>query len=474
MANDKAASRRTIGWIVLSVALANFMAKLDGYIVNISLPTIAHAFHVSTSVVSYVILGYLLTVTSSLLLFGKLCERRGTKKIFISGYIVFVVGSLLCGLSTNIIMLVASRCLQGIGGAMLTTTALPLLSENVPERRLGAAIGVLATASALGLSIGAPLGGFITSFFSWHWIFLINVPVGIVAVILGIKLIPASPAPTQRNRHGFDFMGALLSLAALTALVFSLSLGREKGWASPLILSGFGVGIFLLYVLARWELRHPDPLLNIELLREPPFAFAVLSGCTVFLLVSGNSFLAPFYLELYQGLSPDRSGLVLVTFAVVMMFISPLAGKLADRMPIHILCSIALLIGAGICVGFSATLQLKDLIPVMIFLIGLGAAMGFFVSPNNKAVMTLAPPKFHSIASGFYQTMTGMSQILGVCLFETIFSDSLPGKVAVTALANLKPEKLTQGFRNAYAFAALVCLIGFLLAYMAKSNHRET
>jgi len=468
MANDKVVKGAGFGWLVFSVALANFMAKLDSYIVNISLPTIAQAFHIGTSTVSLVILSYMLTVTSTLLLFGKLCERRGAKQIFIGGYIVFVLGSLMCGLASNIFLLVGARALQGLGGAMLMTTALPLLTEHVSERHQGAAMGILATAAALGLSIGAPLGGFITRFLSWHWIFLINVPVGILAIVVGLRMIPESARPLRRSRNRFDVPGALLSLAGLAALVFSLSMGREKGWTSPLILSGFAAGILLLYILIRWELRHPDPLLNMKLLRDLPFAFAVLSGCAVFLLVSGNTFLAPFYLELYQGLAPDRSGLVLVTFAVVLMIVSPLAGKLADRMAPHILCSFALLLSAALCVAFSAMLQDRSLTPMLVFLAGFGGALGFFVSPNNKAVMTLAPRRFQSVASGFYQTMTGMSQILGVCLFETIFSDSFPSKIVQTSLAGLKPETLAQGFRHSYVFGAFVCLLGFLFAYIAR------
>lgn len=165
-------------WIVISVAFSSFIVVLDAYIVNVSLPAIARYFNVGTSDVVHVIVAYLLIITSTLLLFGKLGDRFGFKKFFMLGFCFFTAGSLLCGISPTLGILIASRCLQGIGGAILYAIGTALIPKHLPEHRRGWAFGTVATAAGLGMAIGAPVGGFITQLLNWHWIFLINVPVG--------------------------------------------------------------------------------------------------------------------------------------------------------------------------------------------------------------------------------------------------------------------------------------------------------
>ena len=220
--------------IVISVAFSSFLVRLNNYMVNISLPTITRSFGVTSSDASRIISSYLLIITTTLLLFGKLGDRIGLKRVFISGYVIFTVGSLMCGLSHDIDMLIGSRFVQGIGSAMLLAVSFAIISHFLPEGNTGWAFGITSTASALGVATGAPVGGIITGYLSWNWAFFINVPVGIVAVIVAMKYIPgtkpgSSSAPEREGgRKGFDFLGAILSFTKLKLLIYNLNNDNKK------------------------------------------------------------------------------------------------------------------------------------------------------------------------------------------------------------------------------------------------------
>ncbi|MFH0878155.1 MAG: DHA2 family efflux MFS transporter permease subunit, partial [Lentisphaerota bacterium] len=397
----------------------------------------------------------------------KLGDRIGLKKVFISGYAFFVLGSLLCGFSPSIRWLVASRLIQGLGGAMLISTAFAIIANHVPEKMSGAALGIVSTASALGVSVGAPLGGFITGFISWHWIFLVNVPVGLVAIYITIRVLPSTPKAEKnraaRKQPGFDVQGALLTFVSLTLLVYALSMGREMGWASPIILASLAGFAVLLALLVQWEKKHSDPLLDVRLLKNPDFAFAALSGFFCFLFMAGNSFLQPFFLELVKGLHPASAGLLLMIMAVTVTLIAPHAGRLSDKIPPSIICSVAMALAAAACLVFALTLQEPGYWSTIFYLVLAGIALGLFISPNTHLVMMMAPAGKQGLASGTFQTLTSVSLAVGVCLFETVFSDQFPKGMNLSSHL-IDREILMTGFHNAYIFGVLICLMAFLFS----------
>jgi EmrB/QacA subfamily drug resistance transporter len=287
---DRSAQR----WITISIAFAAFMSKLDSSIVNISLPAISQYFNVGTSDVSWVMLSYLLIQTNTMLITGKLGDIIGLKKIFVIGYIVFTIGSLLCGLSFNISMLIISRCLQGIGGAMIITSAFAAIPKYLPDTIIGSSFGIAATGAALGLIVGAPLGGFITGLLSWHWIFLINIPVGIVAIFVARKVIPEKKAVTHdadTRKKGFDVIGAGLSFFGLLALTYGLNRGQELGWGSASIMGLFAASCALFVAFYWREKRSSNPLMDLGLFRNHNFMFANIAAFKAFMVMSGVNFL---------------------------------------------------------------------------------------------------------------------------------------------------------------------------------------
>lgn len=457
-------------WIVISAAFAAFMATLDGNIVNISLPSIAKYFQVSITQVVQVALLYLLILTSTLLIFGRLIDKSGSKKIFVLGYLGFILGSLFSGLAPTFTALLLARCLQGLGAAMLITTVFTLVSEHIPADRRGWAFGLLATAAAAGVMIGAPLGGFITGFFSWHGIFLINVPIGILALYIALRVLPPSQAKPAKAGARFDYLGALLSFTAPAGLIYALNNGQKAGWSSAPIIGAFLVSVLSVLVLYWWEKKASEPIVDLSLFRVPDFSLVNVSNLLVFLVLAGNAFAMPFYLQYVKGLSVEAAGLVLMTNSFVYMLAGPLAGRLSDKIRPKILCLLGAGSGCLAVLTFAFTLSRQGMAATFVLLVWLALSNGFFVSPNNNEVMALAPADKKGSASGIFRMISNLGLIAGVLLFEVVYSASLP---TGTPPGQRPPAaEMMVGFHNVYLFAAGVLFLAAVLTFIEKGQSR--
>ncbi len=446
--------------IVLSVAFASFMVRLSTHSVNVSLPTIAEHFNVGTGQVSRVVMSYLLIITVTLLLFGKMGDRVGLKKIFLWGYVIFVLGSLFCGLSQDIHTLVGARAVQGLGGSMLMATSFAIIAQFVPAHRRGWAFGITSTASAVGVATGAPLGGLIAHSFSWHWIFIMNIPVGIAAIFVAGKKIPAT-LPRTGMKEPFDFPGALLSLAGLTFLLYAINTGEESGWASIKVIFFFISSVILLALFLVREKRCKAPLLDLKLFNNPAFSFALCATFMSYLLVSGNGFTLPFYLKALHNLNAQQTGMVLLVYSVVFIFMSSYAGKLSDRVGPRRLCMAAMVSASACAFLFSYTLRFSGIDFVLLYLVWLAFSLVFFFSPNNNQVMGCTPSEEHGAASGAFNAVINLSMVFGVALFEvvfTIFSRSVAVGGDIVRLTAVDATLLTRGFAAVYVMGGLVCV----------------
>lgn len=436
--------------LIISVAFALLMSKIDSSIVNISLPVISKDFNITTSEASWIIISYLLILTCTMMLFGKLYDMVNTKRFFIAGYIVFIAGSLLCGLSINLRMLVISRVVQALGGAVLNIGAYVMVSRFLPENRFGWAFGILTAVNAIGVSIGAPIGGFITVHLSWQWIFFINIPIGLAAILQVLKSIPNETAHTK-NPIKIDYAGAILSMLALLSLLIALNLGDELGWFSlPIILLflGFAVFAFIFIVI---EKQSPDPLVHLSFFRDKGFLFTLSATVTALMILSGTSFLMPFYLESIMGLTADKVGLFILVYTGVFAVVSSLlAGRLSDKIVPARICAAAISSAAFASLFFSFTLSLSGYIFIIIFFVWLGTSLGFFMPSNNNQVMRHAKPETEGEISGLLSTSVNLSFTFGVCIFETIYSHS---------------NNILHGFRNAFIFGFIACTAAMFLSF---------
>jgi EmrB/QacA subfamily drug resistance transporter len=467
--------------IVLSVAFASFMVRLNNYTVNVSLPSIAEHFCTGTGQVSRIVMSYLLIITSTLLLFGKLGDRISLKKVFLGGYAVFTIGSLLCGLSPGIYTLIGSRVVQGIGGSMLLATSFAIISRHLPSDRTGWAFGITSTASSLGVATGAPVGGVITGYLSWHWIFFINVPIGITALWVAARNIPEERTADERGRNDrgrerFDFAGGTLSFFGLAMLLYAFNAGKEMGWGSPAIVSSFALALVLLSLLVFRESRISFPLLDLSLFKNLTFTFALCGTFMSYLLVSGNAFILPFYLKATKGLNAQQIGLVLLVYSSIYVLLSSRAGKLADKVNPAMLCTVAMASAAVNTFVFSYTLKLQGLAPAIVFLVWMAVSFVIFFSPNNKQVMSCATRERHGVASGMFNTTTNLGMVFGVALFEAIFAQ-FSGNVPIRAFGSptslVQQAALFSGFQAAYVCGGIACTGALVFSVLARAQKRR-
>jgi EmrB/QacA subfamily drug resistance transporter len=463
--------------LIGSVAVAVFMARLDIYIVGISLPTIARSFHAGTSAASWVTMGYLLFNCGSMLLVGRIADSVSARTLFLVGYAIFIAGSLLCGLSTSLGMLIACRCVQGIGGAVLVILTYTVIARFLPADGLGGAMGLLATAGALGIAVGSPLGGFLTEQLSWQWVFFVNVPIGVVAMVLAWRSVPAQGG-RERRLGGLDYAGAALSFLAVAAFVTTLSVGEEAGWGSAPVVAIFGLSVVAAALFLVRQRRAKDPLVAGSLLRERRFLLANAITVCGLILMGGNSFLMPFYLELAKGLSSATAGLVLLVYAATFMVLSPFTGRLADRYAPWRLCATGMGVGAAACVTYALLLGSPGLTAAVVFLMGLALVYALFMAANAKQVLESAPTEHKGAASAVFGTLYTLSLLLGVNLFETVYSQATSGPVTAAASASASAagtaagagaEAATgwwlPGFSGAYMVGALACALALLLCF---------
>ncbi len=460
-------------WLILAlISLASFMGALDATIVNISLPTISKYFQCDIATVSWVAMAYLLVLSGTLIMFGRVADIRGYKKIYLAGFATFTIGSLLCGLSSNIYLLIGFRVLQGIGAAMLQAIGGAMIVRYLPEKVRGTAFGVLTTFAAVGLAAGTPLGGFISQFYTWHWIFFINVPVGLIAIVLGISVLPRDTGEFGKGR--FDMAGACLLLVALVSIIFFLNMGNNVGWLSWRIL------ITIVVSLAAWagfiinEKRTQFPLIEISLFRDRNFTMGVTVALLILLIGQGSWYAFPFYLEIEKGFATNIAGLVLLVPAIFMMVCGPIAGLLSGRIgsrPICILGS-AVLIAAFLM--FALMGDNTDLYYIIIALALEGIGIGLIMPANFSLVMGMSAKGSEGVTNSLVTTVRNVGAVMGIAVFTLIFLSVIASQgISPSGVAahSLPPKAFVPGFHAIFLFGAV--LGGVLLALNLAMREKQ-
>jgi len=468
---------RGYGLLILSISLATFMGSIDGTIVNIALPTISESFHLSTTTVSWVATSYLLVIVGCVLVFGKISDRIGFRQIFLAGFAIFTLGSFFCAALPEIFLgfpsLIASRMFQAVGGAMIMAIAPAMVSAYIPDALRGRAMSTIMIFAALGTALGPTIGGVLTQFLSWHWIFLINVPVGIFAVLLGAKVIPAS---VQKSAPGiFDRAGAVLAFAGLASLVFVVSEGDALGWTSPVILCAAGITAISLAGFVWHELRFPDPLLDLTLFKGRNFLLANLLLVLVFFSFSGINYLLPFYLKYVGSLDTSTAGLVMTSLSFAMMASGFLAGVLFNRLGPRRLCILA---GIPLIAGYFLMTRLHTYTSigyVVLSLILIGFGLGLVVTPvTSMIMMSVAKSKAGMISSVTTLERTAPLSI-GIATFNLIFLTGVltiakNHDVTLQSPKEIQMAVLSAGFDLAFLLSLVLGIAVLVLALFLREE----
>jgi EmrB/QacA subfamily drug resistance transporter len=458
-------------WLILtSVSLGSLMATLDGSIVNIALPAIQTDFHVDLTTITWVVVAYLLVVGCLLLPFGRLGEVLTFKRVYLTGFAIFTLASICCGISPNTAALVAFRVVQGIGAAMLMAMGPAIVAHTFHDRERGRALGLNGISVAIGLSLGPALGGILTQVATWRAIFLINAPIGVLAIIWAARILPAEePGKDQ----AFDVRGAALSGVALFALLLALSDGQQWGWTSPAIIGLFVAFILLGVAFLLTERRAIQPMINLALFRIRPFSAGLASVVVAFSGLTTATFLLPFLLEQGRGFSPIEAGLLLTPVPLTMAVVAPLSGIASDRFGPRVLASLGMVImvlGLLSLTQLSVDFTLPDLVGRLVLL---GIGQGMFMSPNSSAVLGSVPRPRVGTASGTLAQMRVNGQALGIALSGAVVATRLPvhlGSVSGPVTAAMHNEALAGAIHDAFVVAAIVCSIGIVTSLIRGSS----
>ncbi|MCD1294938.1 MFS transporter [Methanocella sp. CWC-04] len=452
-------------YLILLIVLAGiFMSVLDGIVVSIALPTITSYFNVDVAISQWTITAYLLTMTSLLLIFGRVSEYTGKIKLFMIGFLVFILSSLACGLSSSIEQLIAFRVLQGIGGAMVFGISGAILFQAFPMNERGRAMGYLGATVAIGSIAGPILGGFIVDTLGWQYIFLINVPLGAVLLTAALKYLKMEE--TTSHRLNMDWIGALTLIVSMVSLITLL--GELAKSVSITMSSTLCAGIFIVAFAAFMirESKCTHPLLDLSIFKDKKFLMPMISMTLFFISNFMMSFIGPFYFQGVMKYSPSQVGMVYLIMPLVMMIGSPLSGWLYDKYRSKHLSALGMLIMSlsTLLLGYLCLAGDMMLIIVCFVLLGVGSAI--FQSPNNTEMMNALPKSKIAIGSSASATLRNLGMTLGVSLSSIMVTLQLSMAGYDGAILEAGTPLLSGTIGNIMFMAGLLCAIGVVTSLL--------
>lgn len=451
-------------WLVFAaVGIGTFMSALDGSVVNTILPVIRSFFQSDISGVEWIVVVYLLVVSSLLLLFGRLGDLYGNKRIYVGGFVIFILSSAACGLASSVAILVLSRGVQALGAAMLFSNSPAILTKNFPPQQRGQALGMQATMTYLGLSVGPSLGGWLTQTLGWRSVFYINVPIGLLAFGLSLAYIRQEKSSATRGEP-FDWWGAVLFSLGLVALLFGLNNGESWSWTSPGIVGSLLAALVFLVVFVRVETRAHAPMLDLSLFRVRLFSASTGSAMMNYIAQSSVIFLMPFYLIQGRGLNPAEAGLILSSQPIIMAISAPISGLLSDRIGSRVLSTAGLVIMAFGLFLLSRLEFDTALVWIVFALVVEGLGTGVFISPNNSALLGSAPRHRQGIASGILATARNVGMVLGI---------GLAGAVLAIITSHQGDAGIYSAVQLGFLIGAGIALLGAFISF-SRGNEEKS
>jgi EmrB/QacA subfamily drug resistance transporter len=442
------------------------MIMLDNTVVNVALPSIQRDLKVSVAGLEWVVNAYFLTFAVLMLTGGKLADLLGRRRIFMVGLVIFTASSLACGLASSGQMLIAARAVQGVGAAMMNPATLSIITATFPPRQRGLAMGIWVGVSAVALALGPITGGLLAEHAHWSWIFFINVPIGVFAILAARIVIRESKDSSADQR--LDLPGLVTSGGALLALTYSLIEANNKGWTSPEILSLFGVAVVGLLAFVALEKRQRAPMLDLSLFRNRTFAGANATMALVALAMFGVFFFVSLFVQNILHYSPVQAGASFLPMTLCIIFFAPVAGKLSDRIGPRWLMGGGMGLVSVSLVLFSLLTQHStfwNLFPAL--LVG-GAGMAMAMTPTTAAAMSSVPIDKAGVGSGVLNSMRQVGGSLGVAIMGAI----LGSYISVGPRSPLFPGQFVDGFQAALHVAAGIAFAAALVALtLVRTEH---
>ena len=440
-------------------------------------------------------MGHALVISILLLPMGRLGDMIGRKRVYVGGFVIFVGSSALAGFSVDLAMLIGAKVIHGVGSAMIQGTAMATLISAFPDSERGKALGTHLSVVGTGVVAGTAIGGFLVDFWGWQAVFLLNVPIGIVTILVSWRVLPDNPgerrpaapnlpAPGRFAPGGFDWLGAALSGAALLIFLLLLGQGDRIGWTSPLVPAGAVVTVIFLLAFIWWELRVSSPLLELRLFRRKLVAMGAIAGWMAFLASSSSRFLLAFYLQQVLGYSPKEIGLFMVPSALCMAALGPIAGRISDRFGWQKLTTGGLIVGAlawfMMAEGLDPGGSRFGLSPLMLVIVALtvqSMGLGVFYTPNNSSILGAVERSRYGVVSALAQLIRNTANVTSVALFTAVVVITMGSMGVEPSLSAVSPEvsgAFLEGLRRAFLVMACVLILGAIVCIARGERPKVT
>ena len=452
-----------VRWVIASLSLSMLLSSLGTSSANVALPALADAFGVSFQAVQWVVLAYLLAITTLIVSVGRLGDIVGRRRLLVAGIALFTAASALCGLTPGFALLVAARAVQGIGAAIMMALTMAFVGEAVAKERTGSAMGLLGTMSAIGTALGPSLGGALLAGPGWPTIFLVNVPLGLVALVLAHRYLPADRNLEGRERPRFDVAGTLLLALSLGAYALAMTVGRGSfGTLNVALLSvaAVGLGLFLLV-----EARVASPLIRPAMLRDPVLSRGLSTNALVSTVMMATLVVGPFYLSRGLGLDAAMVGLVLSVGPVISAFGGVVAGRIVDRLGAGSVVTVGL---AAMVAGCAALVLLPGFFGVAGYVAAIALltpGYQLFQAANNTAVMADVSADRRGVVSGLLNLSRNLGLVTGASVMGAVFAAA----VAASDMAGAAPAAVAWGMQVTFAVAGLLTVAALAVAIAGRA-----
>jgi EmrB/QacA subfamily drug resistance transporter len=462
-------------WFALScTTLGTFLAMLNSSTLTVALPVISQDLHASLQTIMWTLMIYMLAITVLVPSVGRVADIIGRKKLYVTGCAVFTCSSLLCGIVNSGAQLVAARLIQAVGGSLMLATSTAIVADVFPASELGAALGINGMALSAGAVIGPILGGIFTSW-NWRWVFFINFPLGIIGTIWAwVQLREKVKLPEGQR---FDWQGTILFTISLSLILIALSFGVMAGWLSPYILTGIIGGILLLAAFIYVESRVDQPMLDLTLFKQRLLAAAYASNFLNGIARGAVTFLMIFFFEIIWSRSPMQAGLMLTPFALAMMIVAPISGRLSDIYGSRELSSLGLAVSAIGLLGLTQLQYSTHVGLVILWMVLMGLGSGFFFSPNTNAIMGAVSPERRGIAAGTRTMMNNAGSLVSMAMGLALISSSMSAQAMQGLLTHAQVgsqgivvSSFLTGLHRAFWLSFIVS-IAAVVASLLRGSH---
>lgn len=450
-------------WALVSLSLSMLLSSLDTSIANVALPTLAQVFTASFQEVQWVVLAYLLIITTLIVSVGRLGDIVGRRRLLLAGIFLFTVASVLSGVAPTLGLLIAARAAQGLGGAIMMALTMAIVGETVPKEKTGSAMGLLGTMSAIGTALGPSLGGVLIAGFGWRAVFLVNLPMGILTFLIAHHYLPVNRQEPKTDWDGFDNLGTLLLALTLAAYALAVTVGRGSFGSlniALLVAAASGTGFFIFA-----ETRVASPLIRLAMFRDPSLSASLAMSALVATVVTTTLVVGPFYLTGALGLNAIKVGLVLSVGPLVAALTAAPAGYFTDRFGAQRMTIIGL-------IGMAAGSSILSMIPTRLGVFGYIAPIvvitggySLFQTANNTGVMTDIRSDQRGVISGMLNLSRNLGRITGASVMGAVFAIAS----ATSTLTTAHPEAVATGMRITFAVTATLIVVALIIAFGSRA-----